>query len=127
MPLVIELAEQGHTTEDPVLLREVRGELEGKDKVGGVAGGGQGASSLAGLVQWTDIHTFVCHLTALLYRGQGMEEGRGYITQLSLNNSTATAAATSLHTSNLMLLRSCLQLTNTRRGESPNSSQTHWA
>ena len=37
--LVIQLAEQGYSTEDPVLLGQVCGELEAEDKVGGVARG----------------------------------------------------------------------------------------
>lgn len=38
-PLVIQLAEQGYPSEDPVLLGQVCGELEAEDKVCGVARG----------------------------------------------------------------------------------------
>ena len=45
-----ELAEQCHPSPDPVLSRHVGVERHGDDIVGGVAGGGQGSSPLAGLV-----------------------------------------------------------------------------
>lgn len=45
-----ELAEQCHPSSDPVLSRHVRVECHGDDIVGWVAGGGQRASPLAGLV-----------------------------------------------------------------------------
>ena len=45
-----ELAEQSDSSSDPVLSRDVGVERHGDDVVGGVSGGGQGASPLACLV-----------------------------------------------------------------------------
>ena len=48
--LVIQLAETGAPSLDPVLDRLVRGQQDGQHEVGGVTGGGQHALPLAGLV-----------------------------------------------------------------------------
>lgn len=45
-----ELAEQSYASSDPVLSRHVGVECHGDDVVGGVAGGGQSAPPLTGLV-----------------------------------------------------------------------------
>lgn len=46
-----ELAQQGHAPPNPVLLGVVGGQRHGDDEVGGVAGGGERAPALAGLVE----------------------------------------------------------------------------
>lgn len=45
-----ELAEQRNPSSDPVLSRHIRVQSHGDNIIGGVAGGGQGATAFAGLV-----------------------------------------------------------------------------
>lgn len=52
---VIELAQGGNSTVDPVALRLVGGELDGEHIVGGVTRGGEDTSTCTGLVDWSCI------------------------------------------------------------------------
>lgn len=51
----VQLTQQRHTPSDPVLLGVVGGQRHGDHEVGGVARGGQSASPLTRLVQWSHI------------------------------------------------------------------------
>ena len=62
---VVELTQQGNSTEDPVFLWLVCGQFEGEDEVCGVSGGGEGAFPFAGLVQRTHVDIFVDHILLL--------------------------------------------------------------
>lgn len=52
---VVQLTEEGHSSLDPVIYWNVSGQMDGKDKVGGVTGSGQCTSPLAGLVERADV------------------------------------------------------------------------
>ena len=62
---VVELTQQGNSPKDPVFFWFVRGQFEGKDKVRGVSGGGEGAFPFAGLVQRTHVDILVDHILFL--------------------------------------------------------------
>lgn len=53
--LGVELAQQGHTTSDPVLLGLVGGENHGNHEIGGMARGGQRAPPLTCLIQGSHV------------------------------------------------------------------------
>lgn len=52
---VIQLAQQGYTSLDPVLDWLVCVEPQGNDKVGGMPRGGQDPFALTGLVEWANV------------------------------------------------------------------------
>ena len=54
--LVIQLAQHGSATQDPILDWLVGGQFDGQDIVGGVSSGGEDSlRALHGLVEWADI------------------------------------------------------------------------
>lgn len=56
---VVQLAEECHAPLDPMLLWFVSGELHSNDKVGGVSRGGEGATTVARLVERGHVGLFV--------------------------------------------------------------------
>lgn len=78
---VIQLAQAGHPSVDPVLLGPVRGDLDGQHEVGGVASGGQSPPPGAGLIHRTHVHVFMLELGTLARPqpddGQGVKEDLG--------------------------------------------------
>ena len=59
---VVQPTEEGDAPLDPVIYRPVSGQMNGKDKVGRMTGGGQGTSPFAGLVQRADVVPFSLEL-----------------------------------------------------------------
>ena len=84
--LVIQLAQQGSATQDPVLDWLVGGQFDGQDVVGGVSSGGEDPPASTGLVERADIGP---SLSDVLLLGCGEEKGE-LISDLipSLNSTT---------------------------------------
>lgn len=67
---VIKLAEHGNTTLDPVLRGPACQQSQRNHIIGGVAGGGQGALPLAGLIQRANIQSLSLNDVPLLSCGK---------------------------------------------------------
>ena len=76
--LVIQLAQQGSATQDPILDWLLGGQFDGQDVVGGVSSGGEDAPVSTGLAELADTAHSLSDVLLLCCRGKQLSNFRSH-------------------------------------------------